>query len=187
MEDLQCILCVIPLPILENYWTWEELHWTTTRHHWWRAQIGSWAHYWKAILWPKEEKQYRIHWKGYFAMHDTWEPAANVHASELVKQFLHQPLASIREVQLEPEDVRMHLSSFWEGLFETPGRRFLITFFSQPVSPATTVHFAEALAQTYSDRVISETICVLETRPIKLTPSRAAHHEETKQQKRPKG
>ena len=90
-------------------------------------------------------------------------------------------------MQLGPEEIRMHPSSFWKGLFETPERRPLATISSQPVSPATTVHFAEALAQAYSDRMIPKTIRVLETRPINPTPSKAAHHKEMKQQKRPEG
>ena len=48
----------------------------------------------------KKEEQYRIRWKGYSAAHDTWEPAINIHASELVRQFLHPPPASIRAGQL---------------------------------------------------------------------------------------
>ena len=104
-----------------------------------------------------------------------------------MRQFLHQPPANIRVVQLGPEEVRMHPSSFQEGLFETPRRCSLTTISSQPVSLATTVHFAKALAQTYNDWVIPETIHVLETHPVNPTPSRAAHHEEMKQQKRPEG
>ena len=81
----------------------------------------------------------------------------------------------------------MHPSSFREALFETPERCPLATLPSQPVSPAITVHFAKTLAQAYSDRVIPETIRVLETSPVNPTPSRAAHHKEMKQQKRPEG
>src|SRR5438876_12102553 len=33
--------------------------------------------------------QYRIRWKGYSEAHDTWEPADNVHAPDLVTAF-HQ-------------------------------------------------------------------------------------------------
>ena len=71
--------------------------------------------------WKKEE-QYCICWKGYSTAHDTWEPTANVHASELVRQFLHLPPANIRAVRLRPEEARMHPSPFWEALFKTPGR-----------------------------------------------------------------
>ena len=31
--------------------------------------------------------QYLIHWKGYSAMDDTWEPADQVHTDDLVKSY----------------------------------------------------------------------------------------------------
>ena len=104
-----------------------------------------------------------------------------------MRQFLHPPHANIRAVQLGPEEARMHPSFFREALFETPGRRPLATLSSQPISPATTVHFAEDLAQAYSDRVILKAIRKLETHPVNPTLYRAAHHEATKQQKRLEG
>src|SRR5712675_3630089 len=39
---------------------------------------------------PKKIKQYRIRWKGYAPAQDTWEPIKNVHAPELVQQFLDE-------------------------------------------------------------------------------------------------
>src|SRR5712672_361729 len=39
---------------------------------------------------PKKIKQYRIQWKGYAPAQDTWEPIENVHAPELVQQFLNE-------------------------------------------------------------------------------------------------
>src|SRR5712671_3216709 len=38
----------------------------------------------------KKIKQYRIRWKGYAPAQDTWEPIKNVHAPELVQQFLDE-------------------------------------------------------------------------------------------------
>ena len=81
----------------------------------------------------------------------------------------------------------MHPSSFREALFETPGRHPLATLSSQPISPTTTIHFAEDLEQAYSNRVIPEAICKLETHPVNPTPYRAAHHKAMKQQDRPEG
>ena len=78
----------------------------------------------------KKERQYQIHWKGYSAAHDTWEPASNIHAPELIQQFLQLPPDTIRAVQLGPEDVRMNPDFFREGLFEEPGRRPLATLSS---------------------------------------------------------
>ena len=135
--------------------------------------IGRWYHG------QKKEEQYRVHWKGYSAAHDTWEPATNIHAPELMEQFLHQPPTTIRTAQLGPEDVRMHPSSFREGLLETPERHPLATLAPRPVSPATTVNYAEALAQTYSDRVIPETIRFLE-----ICPKTLPHQEKPIMKKR---
>jgi hypothetical protein len=36
----------------------------------------------------RKELQYHIQWKGYSPAHNTWEPANNVHAPELVQEFL---------------------------------------------------------------------------------------------------
>jgi hypothetical protein len=35
----------------------------------------------------KKSLQYKIHWKGYSPAHDSWEPATQVHAPELIKEF----------------------------------------------------------------------------------------------------
>jgi hypothetical protein len=35
----------------------------------------------------KKSLQYKIRWKGYSPAHDSWEPAAQVHAPELIKRF----------------------------------------------------------------------------------------------------
>ena len=35
----------------------------------------------------KKTLQFRVRWKGYSAAHDSWEPANNVHAPELVKRY----------------------------------------------------------------------------------------------------
>ena len=35
-----------------------------------------------------KKKQYLIKWKGYSATHNSWEPAENIHAPELVKRYL---------------------------------------------------------------------------------------------------
>jgi hypothetical protein len=35
----------------------------------------------------KKTLQYKVHWKGYSATHDSWEPAKQVHTPDLIKQF----------------------------------------------------------------------------------------------------
>jgi len=49
--------------------------------------------------------QYLIHWKGYPNSDDTWEPAADTHAPDLVKTY-HKgtPLESIKAGRLTLQD-----------------------------------------------------------------------------------
>jgi hypothetical protein len=35
----------------------------------------------------KKTLQYKIHWKGYSPAHDSWEPATQVHALDLIEEF----------------------------------------------------------------------------------------------------
>ena len=42
-----------------------------------------------------KKKQYLIKWKGYSTAHNSWEPAKNVHALELVKRYLDQSCAHV--------------------------------------------------------------------------------------------
>ena len=50
-----------------------------------------------------KKKQYLIKWKGYSAAHNSWEPAKNVHAPELVKRYLDQSHAHVRAIVLKEE------------------------------------------------------------------------------------
>ena len=43
-----------------------------------------------------KKKQYLIKWKGYFTAHNSWEPAENVYAPELMKRYLDQSRAYVR-------------------------------------------------------------------------------------------
>ena len=50
-----------------------------------------------------KKKQYLIKWKGYSAAHNSWEPAENVHAPELVKRYLDQSRTHVRAIVLKEE------------------------------------------------------------------------------------
>jgi Chromo (CHRromatin Organisation MOdifier) domain len=50
-----------------------------------------------------KKKQYLIKWKGYSAAHNSWEPAENIHAPELVKRYLDQSRAHVRAIVLKEE------------------------------------------------------------------------------------
>jgi hypothetical protein len=44
----------------------------------------------KRTHWRWKKKQYLIKWKGYSSVHNSWEPAENVNALDLVKAHLHE-------------------------------------------------------------------------------------------------
>jgi len=56
--------------------------------------------------------EYLVRWKGYAPAHDSWEPAANIHAPDLVKAFHKQEPMAIRRVSLEQQESnKPHTSS----------------------------------------------------------------------------
>jgi hypothetical protein len=58
----------------------------------------------------RKEKQYRIRWKGYSPAHDTWEPAANVHAPELIQDFLKKKQGRHKSPTMSDENLPVQLS-----------------------------------------------------------------------------
>ena len=70
---------------LENFATLWELHRTSVRHTTLKL-MASWR--------QRNQLQFLIHWKGFSEAHDSWEPAKDVHADELVEEFYKRhPLA----------------------------------------------------------------------------------------------
>ena len=50
-----------------------------------------------------KKKQFLVQWKGYSAAHNSWEPAENVNAPELVKEYQVRSHACARVLLLKPE------------------------------------------------------------------------------------
>jgi hypothetical protein len=51
----------------------------------------------------RQEKQYRVRWKGYTAAHNSWEPATSVHAPKLVKEFHKKQQRSSKRTTMSDE------------------------------------------------------------------------------------
>ena len=47
--------------------------------------------------------QFLIQWKGYSAMHDSWEGADGVHAPELIEEYFQRKQKAVRTVVLKDE------------------------------------------------------------------------------------
>ncbi len=85
----------------------------------------------------KKEKQYHIHWKGYSNAHDTWEPEQNIHAPELLSEYHHNQVDSIRAMRAGPER-----GMFRESHLSIPEQSSTVHSVSSPESATTIPKFA---------------------------------------------
>src|SRR5712672_1721155 len=108
---------------------------------------------------PKRIKQYRIRWKGYAPAYDTWEPIENIHAPELVQQFLneqgHGRDISIRMARVGATKDDMHDPR--ESQFEIPGLQPTTNIPSRTLSINSDPECTTRLATEFSARVLKET------------------------------
>jgi Chromo (CHRromatin Organisation MOdifier) domain len=47
----------------------------------------------------KRQLQYLLKWKGYSEIHNGWEPADQVHATELIKSYHKQKPAAVKSIK----------------------------------------------------------------------------------------
>ena len=47
----------------------------------------------------KKQLQYLLKWKGYSEVHNSWEPADQVHAAELIEHYHKQKLATVKSIK----------------------------------------------------------------------------------------
>ena len=53
----------------------------------------------------QHQVQYLVRWKGFSEAHDSWEPATNVHAEELVKVFYKRYSKAIQNITTQPTTI----------------------------------------------------------------------------------
>ena len=125
---------------------------------WEVEQILRVRRYWRQV-------QYLVRWKGFSEAHDSWEPASNVHADELVQEFYKRhPKAIQNTITQTPITIRRAIMStlpLAERIANAPS----------PLSLAE--HLAESPTYTPSSPIAMETSLV----PIDTRPPSRAHSE----------
>ena len=100
----------------------------------------------------RKERQYHIQWKGYSEAHDSWEPAQNIHAPELVQEFLKRNEKRDKKANMDdplPTHIRIITSdplttSPLHSLPDTP------TMPSRPSSPKSIAHLQHVMSVDFS-------------------------------------
>jgi hypothetical protein len=108
----------------------------------------------------KKEKQYRVRWKGYNAAHDTWEPASNVHAPDLIDAFNRQQQNRDKRTTNRDEDSSeppFHISSITMSQDLTPPT--FVT--SRPGSPASPTIMQQIIELTNDEDLPDSHISVI--------------------------
>ena len=108
----------------------------------------------------RNQLQFLIRWKGFSEAHDSWEPAKDVHAKELVEEFYKRHPTAIRSTPspLTIHTTNMSTTSLSERIEDAPTSLPLVDRLSSPSLPLT------PLSTTVDDPLIT-----IDTRP----PSRA--------------
>ena len=128
----------------------------------------------------RRQVQYLVRWKGFLEAHDSWEPAFNVHADELVKEFYKRHPKAIRNITTQnPILIRrttMSTAPLSERIANAPSSLSLADCLSSP-TPSTPLSLAERLADDPS-YIPSSPITTEESLvPIDTHPPSRAHSE----------
>ena len=128
----------------------------------------------------QRQVQYLIRWKGFSEAHDSWEPASNVHADELVKEFYKRHPKAIRNTTVQnPIIIRtttMSTTPLIERLTDAPSPLPLADCLSSPTT-STPLSLAEHLADDPSYILASPTTTEEVLVPIDTHPPSRAHLE----------
>ena len=115
----------------------------------------------------RHQVQYLIRWKGFLEAHDSWEPAANVHADKLIQEFYKRYPKAIRNTIIQTPTFHIPVT-IRRTIMSTPTLAERITDTPNPLT------LAERLADdpSYipdSPVLLEEVLVPIDTRP----PSRA--------------
>ena len=125
----------------------------------------------------QRQVQYLVRWKGFSEAHDSWEPATNVHADELVQEFYKRHPKAIRNTTTQSPilicNTTMSTTPLSERITNVPSSLPLADHLSSP-TPSAPLSLAERLADdpSYipdSPALTDEVLVPIDTRP----PSRA--------------
>ena len=128
----------------------------------------------------RRQVQYLIRWKGFSEAHDSWEPATNIHADELIQEFYKRHPKAIRNIITQtPIVIRtttMSTNTLFERIENAPSSLPLADHLSSP-EPSMPLSLAERLADDPSyipdSPVLAEEILA----PIDTRPPSRAHSE----------
>ena len=114
--------------------------------------------------------QYLIRWKGFSEAHDSWEPAANVHADKLIQEFYKRYPKAIRNTTIQTPIFHTPVA-IRRTIMSTPT---LTEHITDPPNPLTLAeHLADDPSYIPDSPVLSEEVLV----PINTRPPSRAHSE----------
>ena len=128
----------------------------------------------------RRQVQYLIRWKGFTEAHDSWEPATNIHADELIQEFYKRYPKAIRNITIQtPIIIRtttMSTTPLSERIENAPSSLPLADRLTSPI-PSMPLSLAERLTDDPSYIPDSPVLTEEVLAPIDTRPPSRAHSE----------